>query len=127
MATISIEFLIVLIILGMFFFWWIWFVLSRAYYERRYKEENDKGLQGELKRREHIRELERRNGKEPSASNSISSISGQREPKGQSILSPADIINNGETSNSPRETSTSNGNSSKKFRFRNPFARGNRK
>jgi len=51
---IQIELIMILLIIVLLLLWAIWFRLSRWYYRRKYKPENDKSRQGEEIRRRDI-------------------------------------------------------------------------
>jgi|TARA_Y100000034_G_scaffold20981_1_gene24088 hypothetical protein len=107
-----IESLVFYIMIGMVTFWYFIVKLTNKRYVRRYKEENDKGYQGEENRK---RLIER--GK-PDPTEPISINSGSTEPSKQSELQATGVDTDGKTSNSNRKISR---------KFRNPFRRGGRK
>jgi len=110
-----IEVLILVIIAIMLFLWFVWFKISKWISERRYKQKDDRGYQGEENRQRLIAE-----GKSD-PTKSIINDAGSTQLKGQSILPTTETNDLGEADNSPGKTSNSNGRTSK--RFRNPFRR----
>jgi len=105
---IYIEILIPLIIGLIFSFWYIWFLISKKWSERRYKPENDRGKIGE----EHRQGLVKEGKPDPSgriaktitADNiSIKSIGRQGESKRRSDIPTTSTDSNGKDSNSIRK------------------------
>ena len=113
--TMYIEVLVIVVIALLLFIWFAWFKTSKWIAERRYKQEDDRGYQGEENRKRLIAE-----GKSDPAK-SISDDAGLTEPPEQSILPTTKVNVGGEKSDSIGKTSKSNGRPSKKFR--NPFRR----
>jgi len=113
--VVYIEVLVVVIIVLMLFLWFTWFKISKWISERRYKQKDDRGYQGEENRQRLIAE-----GKSD-PTKSIINDAGLTEPQRRSILPTTENNDLGEADNSNGKTSNSNGGLSK--RFRNPFRR----
>ena len=116
---IYLEFLIPSVVILMLFFWRLWYVKSLKKAKKNYNPNDDKARLGEQARR---------NGGDEKPGTRIPKTefnSGGSAPiEKPTILPTANPVADGKDSNSPRETSNSNGTTPKPRRkFRNPFRR----